>query len=183
MTDQPPVSRIPNVDKAGLDALLPDEDPKEFKAFRDELLEELKPQTAYQSHLAINLILIEWEITRHRRMVASVVRDEFRRQTFGVRKYGAPGKTKTYTAAADDVDDGSALLAGDKAISGLLSQKGVTKSEITAAAMSARLDNIGYHEGRISDLERRRRYLKDDYEKLKAKKPPAADIEDAVEVP
>jgi hypothetical protein len=34
--------------KDGLDALLPDEDPQEFKDFRDDLLEELKPQTRYQ---------------------------------------------------------------------------------------------------------------------------------------
>lgn len=48
--------------------------------------------------------------------------------------------------------------------------------------MSSCLDAVGYHEGRIADLERRRRSLRDDYERLKAKRKPPEDIEDAVEV-
>lgn len=55
-------------------------------------------------------------------------------------------------------------------------------SEITAAALSSRLDAVGYHEGRIADLEHRRCSLREDYERLKARRKPPEDIEDAVEV-
>jgi hypothetical protein len=64
----------------------------------------------------------------------------------------------------------------------MIAGKGVTKSEITAVAMSDKLDHIVYHEGRVSDLERRRRSLRDDYDKLQSKRPPSEDVEDAVEV-
>jgi hypothetical protein len=48
--------------------------------------------------------------------------------------------------------------------------------------MSDKLDHIVYHEGRVSDLERRRRSLRDDYDRLQTKRPPSEDVEDAVEV-
>ena len=48
--------------------------------------------------------------------------------------------------------------------------------------MSSRLENVAYHEGRIADLERRRRSLREDYERLKARRKPPEDIEDAIEV-
>jgi hypothetical protein len=172
----------PNLDKAGLDALLPDEDPQEFKDFRDDLLAELKPQTRYQHSLAMNLVLIEWEISRHRRMVASFVRDQFRRHAAGVRGNGAAGKSSPGYCYSEDVEDGTALLAGDRNTLSMIASKGVTKSEITAVAMSDKLDHIVYHEGRVSDLERRRRSLRDDYDKLQSKRPPSEDVEDAVEV-
>jgi len=172
----------PNLDKAGLDALLPDEDPQEFKEFRDDLLEELKPQTRYQHSLALNLVLIEWEISRHRRMVASFVRDQFRRHAAGVRNNGAAGTTRTFHAGHDDISDGKALLFGDNNTLSMIANRGVTKSEITAVAMSDKLDHVVYHEGRVSDLERRRRSLRDDYDRLQSKRPPSEDVEDAVEV-
>jgi hypothetical protein len=173
---------VPNLDKAGLDALLPDEDTQEFKEFRDDLLEELKPQTRYQHSLALNLVLIEWEIARHRRMVASFIRDQFRRHAAGVRGEGAAGKSRPGYGYSDDVEDGTALLAGDKKTLSMIASKGVTKSEITAVAMGDKLDHIVYHEGRVSDLERRRRSLRDDYDRLQSKRPLNGDLDDAVEV-
>ncbi len=172
----------PNLDKAGLDALLPDEDPQEFKGFRDDILEELKPQTRYQHSLALNLVLIEWEISRHRRMIASFVRDQFRRHAGAVRGDGVAGRSRSLYGFSDNFEDGTALLAGDKKTLTMIAAKGVTKSEITAVAMSDKLDHIVYHEGRVSDLERRRRSLRDDYDRLQSKRPPSGDIEDAVEV-
>jgi hypothetical protein len=175
-------SGVSLLDKAGLDALLPDEEPQEFKDFRDDLLEELKPQTRYQHSLAMNLVMIEWEISRHRRMVASFVRDQFRRHAAGVRGNGAAGKSTPGFSYSGDVKDGTALLAGDRNTLSMIASKGVTKSEITAVAMSDKLDHIVYHEGRVSDLERRRRSLRDDYDRLQSKRPPSEDVEDAVEV-
>jgi hypothetical protein len=64
----------------------------------------------------------------------------------------------------------------------MIATKGVTKSEITAVAMSDKLDHVVYHEGRVSDLERRRRSLRDDYDRLQSKRPPSGDVEDVVEV-
>jgi hypothetical protein len=169
-------------DKLGLDTLLPDEDVAAYKALRDSLLEEFGPMGAYQLSLAMNLVAIEWDIARHRRLMAATLREEFRRQSLGVRDYGAPGKSQSYVTRSDDFSFGRGILAGSRDTIPVLAKSGVTLSEITAAAMSSRLDAVGYHEGRIADLERRRRSLKDDYERLKAKGKPPEDIEDAVEV-
>jgi hypothetical protein len=174
--------RPPDLDKAGLDTLLPDEDIAAYKALRDSLLAEFAPQGAYQLSLAMNLVAIEWDIARHRRLMAATLREEFRRQSLGVRDYGAPGKSQSYATTSDDFSFGRGILAGSRDTIPVLAKSGVTLSEITAAAMSSRLDAVGYHEGRIADLERRRRSLRDDYERLKAKRKPPEDIEDAVEV-
>ena len=181
MTAAPPTTPS-ELDNVGLDTLLPDEDVAAYKALRDSLLEEFAPKGAYQLSLAMNLVAIEWDIARHRRLMAATLREEFRRQSLGVRNYGAPGKSQSYTASSDDFSFGRGILAGSRDTIPVLAKSGVTLSEITAAAMSSRLDNVGYHEGRIADLERRRRSLREDYERLKAKRKPPEDIEDAVEV-
>jgi hypothetical protein len=170
------------LDKLGLDTLLPDEDVAAYKALRNSLLEEFGPMGAYQLSLAMNLVAIEWDIARHRRLMAATLRAEFRRQSLGVKDYGAPGKSESYVTTSDDFSFGRGILAGSRDTIPVLAKSGVTLSEITAAAMSSRLDAVGYHEARIADLERRRRSLKDDYERLKAKRKPPEDIEDAVEV-
>ena len=177
-----PTPKRAELDNAGLDTLLPDEDVAAYKALRDSLLEEFAPQGAYQFSLAMNLVSIEWDIARHRRLIAATLREEFRRQSLGVRENGAPGKSQAYTACSDDFSFGRGILAGTRDIIQVLTKSGVTLSEITAAALSSRLDAVGYHEGRIADLERRRRSLRDYYERLKAKRKPPEDIEDAVEV-
>ncbi len=165
MTATPP--QTPNeLDKAGLDTLLPDEDVATFKAFRDSLLEEFAPKGAYQFSLAMNLVAIEWVIARHRRLMAATLREEFRRQSFGVRDYGAPGKSQSYATTSDDFSFGRGILTGSRDIIPVLAKSGVTLSEITAAAMSSRLDAVGYHEGRIADLERRRRSLRVDLSRI-----------------
>lgn len=181
MTAVPPTTPS-EPDNVGLDTLLPDEDVAAYKAFRDSLLEEFAPKGAYQSSLAMNLVAIEWDIARHRRLMAATLREELRRQSLGVRDYGAPGKAMSHITRSDDLSFGRGILAGARDTIPVLAKSGVTLSEITAAALSSRLDNVGYHEGRIADLERRRRSLREDYERLKAKRKPPEDIEDAVEV-
>jgi hypothetical protein len=170
------------LDKLGLDTLLPDEHVAAYKALRDSLLEEFAPMGAYQLSLAMNLVAIEWDIARHRRLLAATLREEFRRQSLGVRDYGAPGKSQSHITRSDDLSFGRAILAEARDAIPALAKSGVNLSEITAAALSSRLDTVAYHEGRISDLERRRRSLREDYERLKAKRKPPEDIEDAVEV-
>ena len=100
----------------------------------------------------------------------------------GRQKLWRPGKSQSYTTSSDDFSFGRGILAGSRDTIPVLAKSGVTLSEITAAALSSRLDAVGYHEGRIADLERRRRSLREDYERLKAKRKPPEDIEDAVEV-
>lgn len=156
--------------------LLPDESAEAYRSLREEILAELKPKTARQRLVADNLVNLEWDIARHRRMLAAVTRSEFRRQA-----ESAMGEQTRFsnTLPIAESQFGSKLLSGDASAEKKLAQKGVTISELTAAAMLARGETIAYHEGRIADLERRRRFLQADYNQLTALRAKDADIGDA----
>lgn len=176
-----PTHKTKSLGQAGLDCLLPDEDPDEFIALRDGLVAELAPVTEYQRCLAINLVMVEWEIQRHRRLMAAAIRDEFRKSAGALPTPDAP----PFKILSDDWAEtqlGRDLLAGDRRALAELKKLGVTLPELSASAFANRFTTVAYHEGRIADLEKRRRSLRPEYEALKAKRPPADDIEDAVEV-
>lgn len=161
--------------------LLPDEDLDEFTCFSDAILQELAPAGVYQLHLATNLVQIEWDILRHRRLVPAALRTEFRELADGVAEKGRPGRTSTSFAVHSELHLGRLLLAHDAEGEEILSQTGVLRSEITALAFAARSETVAYHEGRIADLERRRRHLLADYDRFRARKS-VHDADDAVEV-
>lgn len=162
--------------------LLPDEDPHDYSQFLDEILGELSPLGIYQHHIATNLANVEWDILRHRRLLAAVVRIEFRRQAAAVTESGEPGRVTALFDAMSDTSLGRSLLAGDPTSLSTLDEFGVSMSEVTAASLVARRDTVAYHEMRIADLERRRRLLLADYDRLRARKSLADDLDEAVEV-
>jgi putative ubiquitin-RnfH superfamily antitoxin RatB of RatAB toxin-antitoxin module len=162
--------------------LLPDEDFEEFRRFSDAILQELAPQGAYQSHLAANIVHIEWDQQRHRRLLAAVLQTEFRALAAGVAEMGVPGRASALFSVRSHFDLGRSLLAHEAQGEEVLRKAGVTRSEITAAALLARRETVAYHEARIGDLERRRRQLLEDYDRYRARKPLVDDPDDAIEV-
>lgn len=176
-----PTPKMKHLGQSGLDCLLPDEDPAEFVALRDNLIAELAPETEYQRCLAINLVMVEWEIQRHRRLTAAAIRDEFRKRAGAIPTPDA-SDFKFRVDPWLDTQLGRDLLAGDMKALADLRTWGVTLPEISASAFSNRFTAVAYHEGRIADLEKRRRSLRPEYEALKAKRPPTGDIEDAIEL-
>lgn len=176
-----PPSKMTSLGQSGLDCLLPDEDPDAFIALRDSLIAELAPVTDYQRLLAMNLVMVEWEIQRHRRLMAAAIRDEFRKGAGALPKPGGLPFGFTLDDWAD-TQRGRDLLAGDKQALAELKKQGVTLPELSAAAFAKRFTTMAYQEGRIADLEKRRRSLRQDYEALRAKRLPTDDIEDAVEL-
>jgi hypothetical protein len=162
--------------------LLPDEDLDEFMRFSDAILQELAPVGVYQLHMATNLVQIEWDILRHRRLIAAVLRTEFRRMAAGVEEKGDPGHASVRFSMESNMQLGKLLLARDAKGDAILTKTGVLRSEIAAAALVSRRETVAYHEARIADLERRRRQMLLDLDRLKARKTPPEDLEDAVEV-
>lgn len=147
-----PTPKTKSLGHAGLDCLLPDEDPRAFITLRDSLVKELAPATEYQRLLAISLVMVEWEIQRHRRLMAAAIRDEFRKMAGSLpRPYDS-----TATGFFNEwgrVQLGRELLAGDKRALAELRELGVELPELSAAAFSKRFTTVAYHEGRIADLE------------------------------
>lgn len=162
--------------------LLPDESAADYRHLWDTMFRELKPDGLYQRQLVSGLVNIEWDLARHRRLLVAGLRSEFRRQAGGVENDGTPGLVGLRFAERDAVTFGRELLAGSQSSLRTLREAGVTISEITAAAMSERSSTIAYHETRIADLERRRRQIYADLERLKSKLRTRPDIDDAVEL-
>jgi hypothetical protein len=162
--------------------LLPDEDADEFVQFSDSILQELAPAGSYQRHMAVNLVHVEWDILRHRRLLAAVLRTEFRRMSEGVEEKGVPGHASMSFRRHADFQLGKSLLMHDLKAEETLNKTGVLRSEITAAAMAGRSETVAYHEARMADLERRRRQLLADLDRMKVRKSLPEDPEDAIEV-
>ena len=162
--------------------LLPDEDAEEFAQFSESILQDLAPAGSYQRHMAVNLVHVEWDILRHRRLLAAVLRTEFRRMCEGIEEKGVPGHASMSFRRLADFQLGKSLLVHDAKAEDVLNKTGVLRSEITAAAMTARSETVAYHEARIADLERRRRQLLADLDRMKARKSLPEYPEDAIEV-
>ena len=177
-----PRSALQTTEDTSGNYLLPDEDFEEFRRFSDAILQELAPRGAYQRHLATNIVHIEWDQQRHRRLLAAVLQTEFRALAAGVAEMGVPGRASALFSVRSHFDLGRSLLAHEAEGEEVLRKAGVTRSEITAAALLARRETVAYHEARIGDLERRRRQLLADYDRYKARKPLADDTDDAIEV-
>ena len=160
------------------DHLMPDEDPDDYLALTHELLKDMAPATARQKLVARSIIDIEWDIIRHRRLIAGITRLEFCRQvsvTTGRDAYNSS------TAPIVKSELGQLLLKGDAASQRTLATYRVTEADLTAAAIMVRSETIAYHEGRIADLERRRRALLADYDRLTSRSATQRDpdLEDA----
>jgi hypothetical protein len=157
------------------DYLLPDEDPDAYLQLVAETLDELVPRSPYERRLAVNLAQIEWELARHRRLLAAAVRTGFREQAIATGKHRTPGHDPANFLSHDDTTGLSYNLLSDDPVK---RQKGddrlkdlqVTRSEITAAAYHFACEQISWHESRISDLERRRRILRSDFMALRGHK-------------
>ena len=159
-----------SINGADVRHLLPDEDPEEFQALWGALISELAPQTAFQRRVAVSVINVEWDMVRHRRLLAAALRTEFCSQAGLIEQARDPGRFMTITQSPfRDTNIGRALLRGDAKEAEKLRQLGVTMSELTAAALISRSDTVAYHEARIADLERRRRQLMADLEIMKAR--------------
>jgi hypothetical protein len=164
------------------ETILPDENDSEFVSFADELMVELAPRNQYARSLATDIVCAIWDIQRHRRLLGSAVRGEFKRQAVDVLTRGVPRAKLATAELIDTANDFSRdLLAKVPEALEVLARHGMTVSELTAAAYEARASTVAYHETRIADLERRRAKLMSDFDRLQQVARPR-DIEDAVEV-
>ena len=164
------------------ETLLPDEDDGAFVALLDALMIELAPKTEYARSLATDIVYIVWDIQRHRRLLGSVVRGEFKRQARDLLTRGVSSMKLASAEMLETVSEfpRDLLMNVPEAVK-VLADKGLTVSELTAAAFDSRAASVEYHETRIADLERRRARLMADFERLQQRSKPG-DIEDAVEV-
>jgi hypothetical protein len=165
-----------------IETTLPDESDETFIAFESAMMRELAPKSEYARSLASDILHASWDIQRHRRLLAALVRGEVRRQVESIASSHVSGQG---AAEEEELNRESvfaaALLRKDPTALEVLAKEGKTFSELTAAAFESRAYSVDYHETRIADLERRRCRLMAEYERLQTIGRERI-IEDAVEV-
>jgi hypothetical protein len=150
--------------------LFPGEDPIAYEDLRDALLGDLAPGAPYERALAENLVTLEWEAIRHRRMRDTLIKAKARELAIGVFSTGEVKKAYHPGEAAERL--GFALVDADlkRAANAAAALKNfeISLDEIFAKAYSQVADQLELHEKRLAEVETRRRRLRDDYDRLKA---------------
>lgn len=153
-------------------SLLPGEDGASYEELKTAMIAELDPRTSYLRGLAENIVDLTWEIIRNRRLRDQLILSEFRREA--VSELGpASGDfinvlwpTDAAVATVDkllspDPGDREAGLAA-------LHDAGLAEGELLARAHSNVIGPVEIVEKRIANLERRRRWLREEFDKLNA---------------
>ena len=182
------------------------EDLTSFEAFHAGLIRSLAPMTAYECVVAENLVAIEWELVQHRRMkeaalrrhICEAIRDAtiaWRRQDHEREADEAWTRHLEAGGSEDDwdpepFDEVDAELWGDHfgflALSNDAGNRKMAEDEIEKLGLSS-LDLMGeayasaeghahWHDAKILELERRRREVKGDYDRLQKTRPIEAEV-------
>lgn len=165
--------------------ILPDESSETFDSLREALFSDLAPRTPYETLLAEQLVTLEWDGLRHRRMRDSLLRSEFRDLAHGAVNSGQVRKRLGFEIRHGLENEGFDLVSDDPerrdAAQNKIDEAQIPRAEIMAKAYQSLAKDLEPHERQISELEIRRRKLRADYEALTAKRA-SAPIEDAEEV-
>ena len=136
--------------------LLPDEDPETHAALRDAILLDLMPGTPYERILAEQLVTLEWEALRHRRMRDSLLLAEYRDQSMGVFQEGEVGRIGSYRRNERAKDMAFNLASTDEnrrtEAMQALEVAQITPSEILAKAYSELASSLDLHERHIAEI-------------------------------
>jgi hypothetical protein len=148
-----------------------DEDQRTLEDLRDALLSDLAPGTPYQHALANNLVELEWDKLRHRRMRDALLRAALRQNAvnllsgehniFGPALGGPERETAAELVGPDPVRR--------KAAEEKLVEAGASLNELLAQAYQTVLPQMDHHERQIAGVEIRRRKLRQDYDLLKSR--------------
>ncbi|ROT98120.1 hypothetical protein [Histidinibacterium lentulum] len=148
------------------------------EALREALLNDLNPATPYERVLAENIIGLEWEAYRYRRMRDSMIRNRFRELAAGAFAGGGifEGLITDPESRAQAAALAGANAASHEKASEELAAKGFSVPEILAKAYVELAPTLEPLERHIAQMEERRRRLRGDLDTLTARAP----IEDAV---
>ena len=137
--------------------LLPGEDPQTFEALHDALYLNLMPGTPYERILAEQLVTLEWEALRHRRLRDSLLMAEFRDQSMEVLQNGEIGSSFIFQPTQSAKDIAFDLVSTNKnkrtkAMQALEAAQ-ITPSEILAKAYKVLASSLELHERHIAEIE------------------------------
>jgi hypothetical protein len=161
--------------------VLPDEDADNLAYLRQALLQDLEPKSPYEHLLAEQIVALEWDAIRYRRLRDNLLKRQFRDLSIGAFAIGSIGlvhaslkNEKSEALSADlmspDGDRRQYALA-------VLAEKEIAPAEIMAKAYQTIARDLEVFERQIAESETRRRKLRDDYDRVRASR--AKQVEDA----
>lgn len=150
--------------------VLPDEDPDSFTYLRQALFQELDPRSPYEQLLAEQMVALEWDAMRYRRLRDNLLKREFRDMSVGAFFNGTVGlvhhsqRDETSKKLAGDL----VSQDGDRRLSALtiLAEKEITSADIMAKAYQRIAKDLEVFERQIAESETRRRKLREDYDRV-----------------
>ncbi len=149
--------------------LFPDEDTVAYEDLRDALLGDLAPGAPYERALAENLVTLEWEAIRHRRMRDTLIKAgarDFASEIFSEENvWDLYRDDEKHKKLAFDLVNADGKRAAKAAAA--LKKYDISLDEVFAKAYSRVADELEQHEKKLADLEIRRRRLREDYDRLK----------------
>lgn len=165
--------------------ILPDESKDDFDDLRLSLLGDLAPKTAYQSLVAEQLVQLEWDLLRFRRLRDSLLKSEFVELAMGVFQEKKIDKILIGTPQKDAIEPARDLVSSDpvRRQSALekLSETGIQPQEIMARAYQALAKDLEPFERQIAETEPRRSKLREMYDRLQDSSALAIDEADEIE--
>jgi hypothetical protein len=168
--------------------LTPDENPADFEPLHTALMQDLEPGTPYETMLAENLVALEWEMLRHRRLRDGLLLTAFREQLMVAisdepQAMQNPDKRKVLDSQIipllDQLTDNK--LSGRSQLNELLKPLNSSVTELVASAYSKASEFIANHENRLAQLEGRRRKLMQDFHALKQSRLKRAEMENVTD--
>lgn len=165
--------------------ILPDESEDDYDDLRLSLLNDLAPKTAYQSLLAEQIVQLEWDVLRFRRLHDSLLRSEFVELAMGVFQEGKIEKICIDALKKEAIEAARDLGSSDpeRRQSALekLSETGIQPQEIMARAYQALAKDLEQLERQIAEAEPRRSKLREQYDRLQASAALAIDEAEEIE--
>jgi hypothetical protein len=185
---------------------IPGEDPGSFFTFHAAMMASLGPATPYECVIAENLVAIEWELAQHRRMRDAGLWDIIRQAICEavIRQKDAEHEAALDDDWERHVEDGgdeedwdpdpfdrdAAEAAGEdlaeRAMSRDLEVQATAYEEVSALGMDpvgimgeayrSRDWSVTHHDGKLRELEGRRREVKRDFDALQRARPVEATV-------
>lgn len=142
---------------------------------------DLAPGTPYETALVENLVTLEWESIRHRNIRDQLILSKFRDLSMGALQYAEIKSIRGERIDQEVHEEARALMSPDprqRAVGlSALEERHINPTELLAEAYTEVRHAIEVHEYKLSELEIRRRRLREDYDRLKAAR--AKPVEDA----
>lgn len=152
----------------------PGENEKDFVSLEHAYMTDLSPGTAYETSLVENLVKLEWEADRHRSIRDNLILAKIRDLAIGAFQNGEAGQVLTRDKIQEVEDLAFGLVSTDKKrrlrAALILTETDIGRAELLAKAYQEVLPTLQFHEQQLANIEVRKRLLREEFDKLKAKR-------------